>query len=184
MEYTFYIIYCKDENIPDCYVGSTINLDNRKREHRKNCKYEKTKQRNYYVYQFIRENGGFDNWEFGILGIHSFDNRIDALIREQYYIESYDAKLNTKKAINIDSKELQIKKKYHNNKEKESLRKKKFYKENKENVFQRCKKYRENNKEKISLWYKRYYQENKEKILLKQNEYNLKKRTTLTLNDH
>ena len=56
-----YRIYCKDENIKDCYIGSTKCFIDRFNFHKnliiKNLNYYK-----YEVYQFIRDNGGWDNF--------------------------------------------------------------------------------------------------------------------------
>jgi hypothetical protein len=176
MEYTFYIIYCKDENIPDCYVGSTINLDNRKKLHKSDCNNKNSIFFNFRVYKFIRDNGGFDNWIFGVLGIHTFDNKKDKLIREQYYIDCYDAKLNSYKAIANGKK----------NKEKVQLRNKKYYEENKKNILLQHTKYREENREQILLLKKKYYEENKEKVSLCNKEYKLRKKEErlMALNDY
>ena len=48
-----------DNNI---YIGSTSNFKNRKYQHKNKCSNEKSKEYNYYVYQFIRANGNWDNW--------------------------------------------------------------------------------------------------------------------------
>ena len=58
-----YKIYCKDTNINDCYIGSTKNLNNRKRAH----KYRYNNQCNFKLYNFIRNNGGYNNFEYKIL---------------------------------------------------------------------------------------------------------------------
>ena len=60
----FYKIVCKDLNIKDCYVGHTTNFKNRKHDHRQKC-YQENDQIHYniYLYQFIRENGGFENFD-------------------------------------------------------------------------------------------------------------------------
>jgi len=165
MEYTFYIITCKDENIPDCYVGSTIDFERRKKEHLRWFNDINTYNRyNFYVYQFIRENGGWDNWEFGILGIHSFDNKKNALNREQYYIESYDAKLNSRNAKKNEN----------------------YYKNRREIVLAYLKNYREKKKIKILLEKQQYRQKNKEKIALHKKEwyYKKKEQRLMALNDY
>jgi predicted GIY-YIG superfamily endonuclease len=90
MEYTIYKIYCKDENIKDCYVGSTKDLQNRKRTHKFDCK-----NKNINVYKFIKENGDFDNFEFKVIETLMCDNKNDAYIRERYWIEELKATLNT-----------------------------------------------------------------------------------------
>ena len=40
---TFYMIYCKDENIKDTYIGSTLNYTRRKWQHKKVCNDENEK---------------------------------------------------------------------------------------------------------------------------------------------
>ena len=58
----FYKIVCKDTNIKDCYVGHTTDFTRRKSQHKHLCYAENDKGYNIYVYEFIRENGGWDNW--------------------------------------------------------------------------------------------------------------------------
>ena len=58
-----YKIVCKDENITDTYIGSTKNFKNRMKGHKCNCNNIKRPEYNYKVYKFIRENGGWENWE-------------------------------------------------------------------------------------------------------------------------
>jgi hypothetical protein len=55
-----YSIRCKNPDIKDEYVGSTINFIKRRRNHR-NRSNDKTD--NCKVYKFINDNGGWDNWE-------------------------------------------------------------------------------------------------------------------------
>ena len=58
-----YKICCKNVEIKDVYVGSTTNLAQRRNAHKTKCQNERSKAYTYPVYQFIRDNGGFDNWE-------------------------------------------------------------------------------------------------------------------------
>ena len=57
-----YKLVCRDNNIKDCYVGFTTNFVNRKYVHKRTyyniipCKHKHT------LYDFIRNNGGWDNW--------------------------------------------------------------------------------------------------------------------------
>ena len=55
-----YKIVCKDINIKDCYVGSTTDFVRRRYKH-KSASEIITHQT--YVYDFIRQNGGWNNWE-------------------------------------------------------------------------------------------------------------------------
>ena len=64
-DYSNTIIYklcCNNPEITDIYIGHTTNFIMRKNQHKNNCKNPNLRCYNYYVYQFIRENGGFDNW--------------------------------------------------------------------------------------------------------------------------
>ena len=57
-----YKICCLDPTITSLYVGSTCNFSRRKYEHKKICYSEKNRNYNMKIYQFIRDNGGWDNW--------------------------------------------------------------------------------------------------------------------------
>jgi len=87
---TFYRIYCKDTNITDCYVGHTKNFKKRKQTHKDRCK-----TKTYNIYTKIRENGGWENWIMEELENTNFDDKREAVIREQELILEHNAKLNT-----------------------------------------------------------------------------------------
>ena len=57
-----YKFVCNDLNVTDCYVGHTINMTKRKYKHKSICHNEKDKHHNLKIYQIIRENGGWENW--------------------------------------------------------------------------------------------------------------------------
>lgn len=57
-----YKIMSLDPEIDDIFVGSTTAFRKRKHDHKKNCCNESSKEYKRYVYQFIRNNGGWDNW--------------------------------------------------------------------------------------------------------------------------
>ena len=58
-----YKIVCKDLDVDYVYVGQTTNLFNRRSTHKSHCNNEKDKKHHYLVYEKIRENGGFNNWD-------------------------------------------------------------------------------------------------------------------------
>jgi hypothetical protein len=58
-----YKLCCKDTMIKDIYVGSTCAFRRRKNEHKSSCTNENSKKYNHNVYKFIRDHGGFSNWE-------------------------------------------------------------------------------------------------------------------------
>jgi hypothetical protein len=157
MLYYFYRIVCKDLEIKDCYIGSTKNLERRIADHRFNCNSEKSKSYNLNVYQFIRNNGGWKNWNIILIDKLEYDDKINCLKKERELIELYTSNLN--KNIPIITYH-EYKKYYNNNKEKMKEYQKKYQKENKEKI----KEYREENKEKIKENRKEYREENKEKI--------------------
>lgn len=89
MEYTIYKIVCKDENITDCYVGSTKDFNKRQIKHKSVCN-----DSNCKVYNFINENGGFDNFNFEVIETLICENKNEVLIRERFWIEKLEANLN------------------------------------------------------------------------------------------
>ena len=103
-----YKLICKDLNIIDCYVGSTTNWNKRKIQHRSCCVNSKIK--NYYQkkYDYIRKNGGFENFNMILIEEYPCNNSLEARLREKYWQEFYNAQLNMKYAY-YNSKE------YHKN---------------------------------------------------------------------
>ena len=91
-----YKITCKDETITDCYVGHTVNYNLRKTSHKnKSKKISDKSYYNYKVYEFIRSNGGWDNFKMEIVEHYPCDTYDQAVIKEQEYITSLNATLNT-----------------------------------------------------------------------------------------
>ena len=92
-----YIIKCKDENIKNCYVGSAGNFKHEKCEH-KSCKHKSYCNNPFFrdmlsynpkIYQFIRLNGGFENFYFEILQDEiEYNKRIELDTIERYHIEN------------------------------------------------------------------------------------------------
>ena len=90
----FYKLCCKDISITDVYVGHTTEFRKRKNTHKNNCHNEKTRAYNYHVYQFIREHGGWDNWDMILIERSGCQDALEARKREREYIELHNAKLN------------------------------------------------------------------------------------------
>ena len=93
-----YMIYCKDNNITPRYIGSSSNLKNRKLDHKKMCNSSSNKYYNLYVYRFIRENGGWDNWEFRVLEEYPCDTKDQLREREDFYMIQFNNLLNSIRA--------------------------------------------------------------------------------------
>jgi hypothetical protein len=160
-----YKIICKDSNINDYYIGHTTNLYNRNAKHKSDCNNEKSKSYNLKVYQFIRNNGGFENWEIIKIEDYPCENKLEALKRENYLVKELKSSLNsdipgrTDKEYREDNKEIIAEKK------------KEYREQNKEIIAEKKKEYSENNKEKIAKRSKIYYEKNKEEIIQKVKEY-------------
>lgn len=136
MEYTIYKIYCKDENIKECYIGSTKNLDDRIKEHQRKCNNPKC---NIKVYKFIRENGGFNNWNFVEIEKTDKENRF---IRERFWIDS-NSNLNEHIPTRTLKEYKYVKKDYISN------RSKNYYENNKNKLLNSAYEYRKINQNKI-----------------------------------
>jgi hypothetical protein len=139
-----YEIVCKDVNITKRYVGSTTNLIKRRNQHRTSCNNENDKGHNHYVYQFIRENGSFDNWDVVLIEqVIDCKDKQNLHKRERYYIEEKKAELN--KCI-------------------PSRKGKEYYENNKNVIAEKGKIYCEKNKDKIAERKKIYNEKNKDEI--------------------
>lgn len=97
--FTIYKLYSKDENIRDFYIGSTNNYNRRKFQHRKSCYNRRHKKYWTKLYLFIRENGGFDNWEFDILEEPMVNTLQEGREIEYYFISQLKPTLNIQKNL-------------------------------------------------------------------------------------
>ena len=143
IDYSKTIIYklcCNDVNIKDIYVGHTTDISSRKRHHKNSCINEKDKEYNRYKYQFIRANGGWDNWSLVPVEEYPCDNINQAKIRERYWIETLQSELNKNIPLRTT---------------------KEYYDNNKEKIIEHNKEWRDNNKEKRIEYHKEYHQNKK-----------------------
>uniref|UniRef100_A0A6C0EAY4 C2H2-type domain-containing protein n=1 Tax=viral metagenome TaxID=1070528 RepID=A0A6C0EAY4_9ZZZZ len=90
-----YKIMCKDTNIKDVYVGHTTNFVQRKHAHKQNCTNMKSINYSCKLYQAIRNNGGWNNWNMEIVGFFNCKDHYEARIKEQEYFELLHATLNS-----------------------------------------------------------------------------------------
>ena len=92
-----YKIVCRDVSITDLYVGSTTNITMRRSCHRRVCNNPGGKGYNTYVYDFIRDNGGWDNWELILVENYpECTTGEEGRKRERYWCDKLDASLNTR----------------------------------------------------------------------------------------
>jgi hypothetical protein len=149
-----YKLCCKDASITDEYIGSTCNKHKRKQEHKNCCNNENRKAYNRLVYQFIRANGGFINWDMIILEEYSCESKVQLEMKEREYIERLRPTLN-KQIPTRTSQE--------------------YYQEHREDIKEYKKRHYQENIEDIKEYKKRHYQENREEILERDKQYRERK---------
>ena len=190
MDYSSTIIYkicCKDPLITDIYIGHTTNFIQRKYNHKTNCCNSDAKNHNLNVYKFIREYGGWQNWDMIQIELINCNNSQEALMRERYWIETLKSTLNSiNPYTSIEEKELQKKKwyeekkdyilekaknNYGDNKDRKLEYQKQYAGENKEHIADYQKEYREQNKEKLAEQKKIYREQHKEETKIKRKEW-------------
>ena len=67
------------------------------------CHNEKRPEYKFPVYQHIRENGGWDNWNVVPIEQYPCDNKEALKIREQHWIDTLGSTLNAKGATQQDT---------------------------------------------------------------------------------
>ena len=99
MTYYIYKLECNDP-LPDdqIYYGSTACLRTRKNKHKSDYNNVNSKSYNQKKYEIIRANGGWCNWN--MVPIEELPNhtKLQATIREQYYIALKKSNLNSNNA--------------------------------------------------------------------------------------
>ena len=92
-----YKLCCKDPNIKEIYVGSTVNFRGRKGNHKAGCNNPTHRDFNTKKSKFIRDNGGWENWEMILVEYYSATDLRDLEQRERYWFDELNSKLNTYK---------------------------------------------------------------------------------------
>jgi hypothetical protein len=153
MNYSKLLIYkivCNDLNIKEVYVGSTVNFTRRKCQHKSRCYNINDSVYNEKKYQFIRDNGGWENWTMLEIEKYPCNDKNEAHTRERYWIEILNATLN--KYIPTRTT-------------------KQYQEDNKDKILEYKKKYDDDNKDKLKDYIRNYYKNNNDKIIDKAKEY-------------
>jgi len=143
------LIHKDDIDNENIYIGSTTNFRLRKCCHKSACTNEKSKDYNAKVYQNIRLNGGWEEWNMLLVEKFTCIDKKESLVRERFWIDHFKSKLNTQ-IPNRTSKEYNF--------------------DNKTEIFEQRKEYRKNNKKIIKEKAKEWYNDHKEKISGKNKE--------------
>ena len=67
------------------YIGSTTDFIRRKNNHKSNCCSEKSKEYNEKKYQYIRNNGGWGEWNMIEIQKYTCNDKREAEAREEYW---------------------------------------------------------------------------------------------------
>ena len=91
-----YKIKCNNTDITETYIGHTTNFKKRMSDHRYRCNNDKDKDHHKKLYKFIRDHGsGWSNWSGVILEKFKCDDRIQAIAKEQEYLDLLNPSLNS-----------------------------------------------------------------------------------------
>jgi hypothetical protein len=161
----FYQILCRDTAIKDCYVGHTTDFKRRKTAHKSTCNNQNSRNHNIYLYKFIRDNGGWDNFDMILIENRECANSLDARKIERGHVEVLNSNLNRviPSRTNTEWRE--------ENKEQLSINNKEYREINQEEISKQRKEYREENKELVKIQKETYYNNNKDKIAIHQKEF-------------
>ena len=144
---SIYKIY-REGDEDNYYIGSTNNFNKRKTCHKAKCK-----TRTHKLYNYINENGGWDNFKMEVL-----EYCLNYQEREIELIKQLKPPLNSN-LYDYNEKEYQ----------------KKYREENKDKFNEWSKKWYEGNKE----YQKKWVEENKDKVLKNKNTYREKNKDKL-----
>ena len=161
----FYKIVCKDTSITDCYVGHTTDFKTRRYGHKQKCNDVNSKAYNFEVYTFIRNHGGWENFDMVLVETQMCVNALDAYRVERIHIERLKAMLNMRLPSRT-SKEY-----YEDRKEHIKLRCRNYYYTHTEEKKQYSAEYREHHKDHLREQRKIYVEQHKEQIRTRMKQY-------------
>ena len=177
---SIYIIKSIEPSLHDFYIGSCKDMKRRMIGHKSHCYNEKRREYNYKLYQFIRANGGWDNWEMVQIG-YVWNKATKPLFQiEQDYIDQYKPTLNGQRAYSSEEQRKEYNKnlkKQHREKnrkpkkeitieeiEQRKLRRKEYFNNRKDIKREYDKNYRIKNIDNKKEYHKKWYENNKDKI--------------------
>jgi len=130
----------EDVELENIYIGSTTNFRGRKHEHKSCCNNINRKEYNAKKYQFIRANGGWDEWKMIWLEDYPCKNKRELEKKEDEVMLQYQNTMNMQRAYLTDKENEQYKKEYcKNNRDKILEKAKKHYRDNRDKKLERLK---------------------------------------------
>ena len=97
-----YKIVCRDKDITEFYIGSSVDFEKRKTVHKSDSNNLKCGNYCCPLYMFINVNGGIENWDFEVIKEYKFITKEELEMNEQYWMDLLKPNLNFKKAKGID----------------------------------------------------------------------------------
>jgi len=136
------LVHKDDLDDVNIYVGHTTNFTERKRAHKTTCNNFKRKEYFFNVYRFIRDNGGWGEWEMLKIEDYPCKDVYEAKNRERYWIKELKPILNTNEPCRTE---------------------KEWRTANTQRLKEYNDKYKEENKEQYKKLYKKWYEINGDK---------------------
>ena len=183
IDYSKTIIYkicCNDLNVKEIYVGSTCNFIKRKSKHKDSCNNIKSKQYNYKLYQFIRDNQGWENFSMIEIEKYSCNDNNEARSRERYWYENLNATLNIIKPIRTIEEKTEYDKEYRQTekyKEYEQSEQRKEYQKEYQKT-EKCKEYKKSYYDEHKEYYKEYRKDYEQSEKRKNYKQQIKEKVT------
>lgn len=146
-----------DYNNENIYIGSTVDFTSRKYRHKSRCCNENDKAYNIKLYQTIRENGGWIEWNMIEIEKYPCNDKREAEAREEWWRCEFNANLNSKRAFTTEEQ-----KKQYRIDNADKLKQKRIH--NADKISERYKQYRINNADKLKQYKKQYRIDNADKI--------------------
>ena len=145
------LVHNEDYDNVNIYIGSTTDFIRRKNKHKSDCNCVTSKSYNQKNYQYIRGNGGWEEWNMIEVEKFPCNDKREAEAREEYWRCHFNSLLNMRRAYTTDEqKKEQLKKLYETNKENRLEQMKKSYEANKEYRLEYQKQYYYNKKNNIT----------------------------------
>ena len=162
------LVHKEDNDNVNIYIGSTTDFRKRKNNHKRGCTKENNKEYDLKKNQYIRVNGGWDNWIMVEVEKFPCNDGNEARAREEHWRSHFNSQLNAIRAYRTEEqKKEQKKERYEQNKDKRKER----YENNKDKILEQRKERYENNKDKILEQQKEYNEQHKDKILEQRQEH-------------
>jgi hypothetical protein len=180
----FYKLVCKDITITNLYVGHTTDLKTRKSAHKTKCHNEKTRSYNIPVYKFIREHGGFENWDMIVIHRQNCVDKHEARTIERGFMESLGATLNSYMPIRTKAEWIEVRRQKNESYGESHTEEKKaynlaYYIANKDKIKEQTAIYRDTHKEDAKNYQVLYNIANREKVKMQMKLYNEKNKDTI-----